>query len=71
MKRIVLFLSVLIAFSACDKIDSDNFIDGEIIVQPEDIDRKILIEDFTGHKCQNCPEQQRKFTIFKTHFQIK
>ena len=56
MKRIVLFLSVLIAFSACDKIDSDNFIDGEIIVQPEDIDRKILIEDFTGHKCQNCPD---------------
>ena len=56
MKRVVLFLSVLIAFSACDKIDSDNFIDGEIIVQPEDIDRKILIEDFTGHKCQNCPE---------------
>ena len=56
MKKAVLFLSVLISFSACDKIDPDNFVDGEIIVQPEDVDRKILIEDFTGHKCQNCPE---------------
>ncbi|MBF90850.1 MAG: hypothetical protein CMP75_03700 [Flavobacteriales bacterium] len=56
MKKAVLFLSFLIAFSACDKIDPDNFVDGEIIVQSEDVDRKILIEDFTGHKCQNCPE---------------
>ena len=56
MKKSLLFLCVLVAFSACDKIDSDNFVDGEIISQPEDVDRKILIEDFTGHKCQNCPE---------------
>ncbi len=56
MKKTVLFLSVIIAFYSCDKIDPENFIDGEIIVQLEDVDRKILIEDFTGHKCQNCPE---------------
>lgn len=56
MKKVVLFLCVLVAFSACDKIDPDKFVDGEIIGQSEDVDRKILIEDFTGHKCQNCPE---------------
>ncbi|GAB4295801.1 MAG: hypothetical protein Kow0068_20350 [Marinilabiliales bacterium] len=63
MKNTVLFLLIIIAgFFACNKIDEpfkkdngNNPID-TTSNQKDTVIRKILIEDFTGHKCGNCPE---------------
>jgi len=54
--KIVGFLLLVVSFSACDVIDnpikeggSRPPIDTNLVV------RKVLIEDFTGHQCKNCP----------------
>ncbi len=48
---IVLFLSSL-AFLSCDKIDPPYITEGNPIVS----NKKVLLEEFTGHKCPNCPQ---------------
>lgn len=41
-----------LAFAACSEIDeADRF----IYVKPADVNRAVLIEDFTGQLCTNCP----------------
>lgn len=68
MKKIFLFLSVVACFYACDKIegpyiDEDSYI--PVMVEFEELDfgsvyRKVLIEDYTGHTCVNCPTGHAK-----------
>lgn len=68
MKKIFLFLSVVACFYACDKIegpyiDEDSYI--PVTVEFEELDfgsvyRKVLIEDYTGHTCVNCPTGHAK-----------
>jgi len=68
MKKITTFLLALILgvfmFTACDKVDDPFY---EVITQEDvtvvfpDIDpasvyRKVLVEEFTGHRCTNCPQ---------------
>lgn len=53
----LLFLFSIISFSSCDKIDGPY---GTPVTQTGGGDsvqiiRKVLIEDFTGHTCGNCP----------------
>jgi hypothetical protein len=59
MKKIassLIFLSTLITvFISCDKV-TDIY---ETPPEPVDSRRKVLIEDFTGHKCGNCPRAAR------------
>lgn len=56
----VLILAVITFFIACDKIDApykeihNNGTDTTTYVQ------KVLIEDFTGHRCGNCPRAHEK-----------
>ena len=45
-------LSALFAFTACDTIDFEDRLDGPIEVE---VGKNILIEDYTGQKCANCP----------------
>ena len=57
-------ISVIILFTSCDKIDGPyyNITDGFIPdVKFPDLDiskvyRKMLIEEYTGHRCSNCPD---------------
>jgi len=49
---LILFVLVLV-FAACDKVDPNNCGGGQIVTG--DTVRKLLLEDFTGHKCPNCP----------------
>ncbi|CAN5863311.1 hypothetical protein BH11BAC7_BH11BAC7_21680 [soil metagenome] len=49
----IAFLSILI-FSGCDKVLIPQQPHSSV-VQVNDTFRKIFIEDFTGHTCQNCP----------------
>jgi len=50
---IALFAFVIIGFSltSCDKVEAPY---KEKIVKPN-TEKKVLLEDFTGHKCVNCP----------------
>lgn len=57
MKKILnlLFLSMLLmltALSSCTNIDDDEHY---TYVKPADVNRCVLIEDFTGQRCRNCP----------------
>lgn len=54
LKNIIysLFGASALLMAACNEIDSD---DRFIYVEPVEVGRKVLIEDFTGQKCINCP----------------
>ena len=43
--------------TSCDIIEGPYITDSESYINP---DKKILIEDFTGHKCANCPGAARE-----------
>jgi thiol-disulfide isomerase/thioredoxin len=48
---ILISLIISIAFIACDKVDEPY---KEDVVKPE-TNKKVLLEDYTGHYCPNCP----------------
>ena len=50
----ILTVAAIACLSAvsCDKIDFDDRFDGPIVVETG---KNILIEDYTGQKCSNCP----------------
>jgi len=60
MKFRVLILATVglfIAFQACDKIDAPYVIaTGGNISPGNDVKKTVLIEEFTGQRCPNCPE---------------
>ncbi len=69
VERLVLLpVFVLLVFTSCDKIDepviiideqniTDGLLDDNFIMDSVTVTRKqVLLEDFTGHKCVNCPE---------------
>lgn len=54
MKRLfytILMLTALL-MSSCDKVDPEDRL---IFVEPPQVSRAVLIEDFTGQYCVNCP----------------
>lgn len=65
IKLVFLLTIVLTVFNACDQIDAPytietNEADTNIFPVPEfptstTVEKKVLLEDFTGHKCGNCP----------------
>lgn len=52
MKQIIISLLAIIALAACSDIDTADRLIGVEGVKPE---RTIIIEDFTGQNCVNCP----------------
>lgn len=50
--KVALFALAALAFTACNDIDED---DRYIYVEPPQTDKVVLIEDFTGQNCLNCP----------------
>jgi len=68
-KNIVLILAALLSgllfVSSCDKIDKDEYIkDGSSIWYG----RKIVILDFTGHKCGNCPKGHKAIATLEEKY---
>lgn len=57
MKKYITLLSILFTITACDKIEGPYISGGESYVNPY---KKVLIEDFTGHLCPNCPDAARE-----------
>jgi len=58
MKRTIYLLAILgLILGACDKIDEPYLEEtGGSPPPPEEKVRKVLLEEFTGHLCVNCPE---------------
>ncbi len=53
--RSIAFLYILILVAACDKVEGPYSENIQTPVIGDDTVRKILLEDYTGHKCQGCP----------------
>lgn len=58
MKKISFYLAIITAlvFSSCDVIDEPYTEGGGPTPNPDSNKRTVLIEDYTGHQCPNCPE---------------
>lgn len=52
MKRLFLFATIIMGLTACSNIDEDERL---IYVEPAEVNRPVLIEDFTGQACVRCP----------------
>lgn len=53
MKRLIYLLALVLVLVACDHIADDDRL---IYVKPAAVKRTVLIEDFTGQRCVNCPK---------------
>lgn len=54
MRRTIIYLTAIILLTACSSyIDDDEQL---IYVRPANVARAVLIEDFTGQRCINCPD---------------
>lgn len=72
MKRINIFLLMasLITFAACDKIESDKYVNHagvtgqwyDDIQTLTDKSQRVYFEKFTGCLCKNCPDADKKIT---------
>ncbi len=73
--HIILLLFVM-AISACDKIErpepqaKSNELNGDTVVFPavSNTIQKIVLEEFTGHLCVNCPQGHKKAADLKVRF---
>jgi len=57
MKKYLAILSSILIITSCDVEDGPFISDYDSYVNPE---KKVLIEDFTGHLCPNCPDAARE-----------
>lgn len=73
MKKILLLITIgIFLFISCDIIEKPYIpVDGETTVQvdfpaldPNTVYRKILFEEYTGHRCTNCPNGHDRVTAF-------
>ena len=57
MKKYISLLTIILTIISCDIEETPYVADYESYVNP---DKKVLIEDFTGHLCPNCPGAARE-----------
>lgn len=55
LPALLLGVTLAFMFSSCNKVDKPYLKKPNPIIPTNDTIRKVLIEDFTGHKCSNCP----------------
>ncbi len=56
-------------FAACDIIEAPYMTDREVDNgDTTEVVRKVLLEEFTGHQCPNCPEGSKVAEELKTYF---
>ena len=53
VKTTILTALLTLTMSACSYIDESDRL---IYVKPADVKRRVLLEDFTGQRCVNCPK---------------
>ena len=52
MKNVFYTILAILMFTACDEVSNDERL---IYVEPPQVSRAVLIEDYTGQYCVNCP----------------
>jgi thiol-disulfide isomerase/thioredoxin len=57
MKKYTTLIIIILAINSCDIVEGPYITDSESYINP---DKKVLIEDFTGHLCPNCPDAARE-----------
>lgn len=63
--KYVLFSLIASAFVACDTIEeNERYIEKEIV----ETKRNVLLEDFTGQNCPNCPQAHRVVNALKEQY---
>jgi Outer membrane protein Omp28 len=62
---IYFIIIAFIGFSGCDKLDGPTYFEENTIIVGDTVN-KILIEEFTGHKCGNCPRAHEKIEQLKS-----
>ena len=63
MKKYISFFLELLIFTSCDKLEGPFMSDSNISpidTNSTDFIKKVLIEDYTGHTCPNCPGAARE-----------
>lgn len=58
-------VAAVIALSSCSNVDED---DRYIYVKPAESKRCILVEDFTGQSCINCPEATEELSVIQQQY---
>ena len=70
MKKIIYILAIMgLIMGACDKIEEPYLEEvGGSGPNPNPVEkvRKVVLEEFTGHKCQNCPKASQLASDLKT-----
>lgn len=65
MKAFYYSVALLTFFIACDKVDPPFKQQNNITTDTNTYVQKVLIEDFTGHRCGNCPRAHEKMHELK------
>lgn len=74
MKTKLSFILIVLAFlSACDTIEQDDFLQGGTNGSGDTttVIKKILIEDFTGFRCKNCPDAANELQAIENLYEGK
>ena len=68
MKKYISIISSILVITSCDVVEGPYMSD---TTNPpiNSTTKKILIEDFTGHLCSNCPDAARELTAIKDIYQ--
>jgi hypothetical protein len=65
IKNILVIVATAFVLASCDSISDDN---RYIYVKPADVTRAVLLEDFTGQKCVNCPAAAEEIHAMQTQY---
>jgi thiol-disulfide isomerase/thioredoxin len=77
-KYLLLVLAVGYSFNSCDVIEEPFLIEQEVVSDSceafifptqENYVKKVLLEDYTGHTCGNCPRAAEKADELKETYQ--
>ena len=62
MKKYLFIISLISLNNSCDVVEGPYITDSDSYVNP---DKKVIIEDFTGHLCSNCPDAARELAAIE------
>lgn len=63
MKKHISIIFIILFINSCDVVEGPYYSPADSYINP---DKKILIEDFTGHTCPNCPEAAKELEAIQS-----
>ena len=62
MKKYIFIINLIFLTNSCDIIEGPYMTDADLYVNSE---KKVLIEDFTGHRCTGCPAATKEISAIQ------